>query len=47
MFGSFLKGATQIVSAPLDIADIGLDVITGRCRSSISTSSCANTKRRW
>jgi hypothetical protein len=29
MFGSFLKGATQIVSAPLDIADIGLDVITG------------------
>lgn len=29
MFGSIMKAATKVVSAPLDIADIGLDIATG------------------
>lgn len=29
MFGGFLKGVTKIVSSPLDVVDIGLDVVTG------------------
>lgn len=29
MFGSLLKSATRIATSPLDIADIGLDVVTG------------------
>jgi hypothetical protein len=29
MFGGILKSATRMVSSPLDIADIGMDVLTG------------------
>jgi hypothetical protein len=29
MFGSLLKGVTKIATSPLDIVDIGVDVVTG------------------
>lgn len=29
MFGSLLSAATRIVTSPVDIVDIGVDVVTG------------------
>ena len=29
MFGSLLKSVTKVVTAPVDIVDIGVDVLTG------------------
>lgn len=29
MFGSLLKGVTKIATSPLDVVDIGVDVVTG------------------